>query len=346
MSIDAKKLKKILTRNEMLPLEFFCFKGESKCALVKCFLHTNSQYLFIYIPSKFRFSVSDQGIPVYDLEDLDDDNQADDDDYAKKENDSEYADQKLEEVKRTKFELLHQKYQCPITLQGSEEPIARKLTRQLQRLNTPLTKSNYSLALQQDRFLFMSFGGDDVSRYHIRGYAVPGEMMRSFGFVTSITDIIEKIEDVNKEIAGLSEKFSAMVTRISDTNMAEIAGEIENFQSAKVRLQARREECEKQNRDCISLFGKMKKQEEILTQRFEEETLKAKSNHDRVRIGDDIQKEIDELFAKKNELIRKTMGVAYKYHKIILMLEEISFDNSIMIDRVKKNFLLLKTISS
>lgn len=342
MSIDAKKLKKILSRNDILPLEYFCFKGEAKCAMVKCFLFTVSQMMLLYIPSKYRFSVSDQS-NVYDVEDLDED-PTEDDDYSKRD-DAAYGDQKLQEEKQSKYELMHAKYEFPITLEGTEEPTVRKLKRQANRLNAPLTKASYDLALQQDRFLFVSFGDNNFGNYYVRGYNIPREMTRSFLFVTSITDIIDKIEEINGEVATLSEKFVNMVMRLSESNMSEMSAEIENVPSAVSRIRARRDEFGKTLKEATAWFAKIKKEEEVLTDRFSEETMQAKTPHDRAKVGDAIQKEIDALFTKKNEVIKKNMMTLYRFHKIVLFMEEISFDNSVMIDRVKKNFQLMKTLT-
>lgn len=343
MSIDAKKLKKILSRNDILPLEYFCFKGESKCAMVKCFLFTVSQMLMIYIPSKFRFSVADQS-NVYELEDLEDD-PTEEDDYSKRDDQSYAADQKLQEEKQSRYELMHQKYQFPVTLEGTEEPIARKLKRQLNRLNAPLSKTTYDLALQQDRFLYVSFGDDNMGMYYVRGYTIPRDMTRAFMFVTSITDIIDKIEEVNNELGVLSEKFVSMVLRLSENNMTEMSSEIENVSSVVSRLRGRRDEFGRTLRDAGGWFAKIKKEEQVLTDRYSEETMQAKTPHDRLKVGEGIQREIDALFTKKNDVIKKNMGLLYRYQKIVLFMEETSFDNSVMIDRVKKNFQLLKTLT-
>jgi hypothetical protein len=343
MSIDAKKLKKILSRNNILPLEYFCFKGEGKCAMVKCAMFSISQMMLLYIPSKYRFSVSDQS-NVYDVEDLDEDH-TEDDDYSKRD-DASYADQKLQDEHNTKYELMHAKYQFPVTLQGTEEPTVRKLKRQLNRLNAPLAKTSYNLAIQQDRFLYVSFGDDNVGSYYIRGYQIPREMTRSCMYVTSITDIIEKIEEINSEISIISEKFVSMVMRLSESNLSEMSAEIENVPNVVSRLRARRDECMKSLREAGEWFERVKREEDDLTERFRQETMQAKTSHDRSRVGEAIQKEIDALFDKKNEQIRKNINTLYRYHKIVLFLEEISFDNSVMLDRVKKNFQLLKTLTT
>lgn len=343
MSIDAKKLKKMLSRNDILPLEYFCFKGENKCAMVKCFLFTVSQMFLIYIPSKFRFSVSDQS-NVFELEDLEED-ATEEDDYAKRDDQSYAADQKLQEEKQSRYELLHQKYTFPVTLEGTEEPTVRKLKRQLNRLNAPLSKTNYDLALQQDRFFYVSFGDDNIGAYYIRGYTIPREMTRSFLFVTSITDIIDKIEEVNSEVGVLSEKFVSMVLRLTENNMTEMSSEVENVSSVITRLRGRRDEFGRTLREASEWFDRIKKEEQVLTDRYGEETMKAKTPQDRVKIGESIQREIDGLFTKKNDMIKKNMGTLYRYQKIVLFMEETSFDNSVMIDRVKKNFQMLKQLT-
>ena len=56
------------------------------------------------------------------------------------------------------------------------------------------------------------------------------------------------------------------------------------------------------------------------------------------------QKEIDQIFYSKNDVIKKGMILVSKYQKNMLTMEEVSFDNSIMIDRIYKNFDQLKDL--
>ena len=54
---------------------------------------------------------------------------------------------------------------------------------------------------------------------------------------------------------------------------------------------------------------------------------------------------MNDLFYTKNDIIKKGIVLISKYHKILLVTEEVSFDNSVMIERVNKNFDLLKEVS-
>ena len=342
MSIDAKKLKKILTRNEILPIEYYRFRGENECCMVKCLLTPISQFLLIYIPSRHRFTLdSSHSSYIYDLDDLEEDKN-DDDDYTKTEEDA-YKNESLSNEKETKYQLLQKKYKFPITMDGTDEPIARKVKRQLNRIESPLKKTEYNLAIQQDEFLFVSFG-ESMGYYHIKGYRIPNEFVRSMMYVTTITEIIEKIEAVQREIFQISEKFDPLLDKIIDSNISEISDQIENFSTTFAKIKEKKEDLVKQIKKSNSTYVELKESETQIMKEYREVEADVKSSHEKVKKTEAIQKELDELFSKKNELIRKTILLMYRYHKIVLYLEEISFDNSIMIDRVKKNFILIRNL--
>lgn len=342
MSIDAKKLKKILTKNEILPIEYYRFKGENECCMVKCLITPISQFLLIYIPSRHRFTLdSSYSSYVYDLDDLEEDKN-DDDDYTKTEEEA-YKKESLTDEKETKYQLLQKKYKFPITMDGTDEPIARKIKRQLNRLELPLSKTGYDLSIQQDEFLFVSFG-DTMGCYHIKGYKIPTDFVRSMMYVTTITEIVEKIEAVQREISQISEKFEPLLDKITESNISEISDQIENFSTIFSKIKEKKEDLIKQIKKSNSMYIELKENETQIMKEYREDLNDIKSSHEKAKKSEAIQKEIDDLFSKKNELIRKTILMMYRYHKIILYLEEISFDNSVMIDRVKKNFILIRNL--
>lgn len=343
MSVDAKKLKRLLTRHEILPLEFYCFKGESKCAMIKCFLHSCSQFLLLYIPSKYRFEVREEK-DVFEMEEIDPD-PVDDDDYSHMadEDAKRYSEAELAEQRVNKYVKMQQKYHRTLTTASDDEPLVRKLNRQCKRLYQPLSKSTYDFALQHERLLAVHFG-DKPSFYHLKSYTLPKDLGRCMLFVVTLTDVIDKIEELNEEVGRLSEKFVDLLMRVSESNLAEIQDEIENADFVQSKLAAKREEILRQLRDDTHLMDKLKKEEERLMEEYQKESLRAKSSHERVRITDDLQKEIDTVFQRKNELTRKKMSHSLRYHHIVLNLEEISFDNSVMIDRVRKNFQMMRSL--
>lgn len=343
MSIDARKLKRLLTRHEILPIEYFCFKGEQKCALVKCFLHSCSQFLLLYIPSKYRFEVREEK-DVFDLEDIQPD-PVEEDDYSQlpDEDSKRYSETELQEQRSSKYQALQRKYHRTLTAGDDDEPLVRKLNRQCKRLHQPLSKTSYDFALQHERTLAVSFDGTP-SFYHIKGYSIPKDLVRCMMFVVTLTDVIDKIEELNDEIGRLSEKFLTLLIRVSDSNMAEMAGEIENADFVCSKLAAKRDDLARHVRDDLEKMEKVRKEETRLLDEYQQESMKAKSSHERVRVTDELQKEIDNLFHRKNELTKKNMTHSLRYHQIVLSVEEISFDNSVMMDRVRKNFQLLRVL--
>ena len=55
MSLDIKKFKKILQKNDISIVEYYRLDG--KCALIKTFLNNVYEFLLIYVSTKIRFEV-------------------------------------------------------------------------------------------------------------------------------------------------------------------------------------------------------------------------------------------------------------------------------------------------
>ena len=80
MSIDHKKIKRILEQADIIIIAYYLIDGD--CAMIKCFLSKTFEFLIIYIPSKYRFAMSTtMGRNIYNLDMIEDN--TDPDDYSK-----------------------------------------------------------------------------------------------------------------------------------------------------------------------------------------------------------------------------------------------------------------------
>jgi len=144
--LDIKKFKKILQKYDISIIEYYNI--DKKCAIIKAFINSICEFIIIYIPSKIRFEIDVQN--CYEIVELSEN--SDNDDYS---NSSKIPNmQKIDEEKSvSKYEELTRKYKTNISLDGSDEPITRKIKRQINRLKIPFSSLEYDIGISNGKFL-------------------------------------------------------------------------------------------------------------------------------------------------------------------------------------------------
>lgn len=336
MSLDSKKLKKILEKHDIMILEYFCV--DRKCAFIKCFLNKICDFLLIYIPSKLRFGISENDKrECYEVEEFEDHTELDDYSKSSKIPDMENID---EEKSSNSYQELSKKYKTSISLEGSEEPIPRKLKRQIERLKSPFSRLSYDLALFHNKYLYAYFG-NSLSMFLIKGYNKPN---RTISYLINVNELIEKIEDISPEIETVKKQFYEIIKKVSLSNLENISTEINDYDKMVKSIHQRKKEFEHSLKEYQSLFNTSKEKESTILSEFKQSVQKQEDNIKKIAIQNSFQKTINELFLSKNEIIKKGIQICSKFQKCLLIYEEISFDNSVMIDRIKKNFMALQEI--
>lgn len=333
MSIDSKKLKKMLEKYDISIIEYYAIDGE--CSMIKCFLARVSEFLLIYIPSKLRFPIA-SAKNVFQLESIEENTDTDDYSKSSKVPDMETID---EEKSISNYKDLTKKYQKNISLEGNTEPIQRKLKRQMDRLRIPFQKINYDIGLQNGKYLTIAFG-DNINMFTIKGTS---DKNRYILFIINIRDFIDKLDDVKDEIYVIKNQFYEIIKKISLSNLEDISTSIENYSTIVKNISLKSDEYKKTIEEFNNLHQKLKEKEESVIYKFKESVNKLQGVK-RDTLESHLQKELDNVFSSKLDLIAKGIQLCSGYQKNVLTLEEISFDNSIMIERVKNNFDILKQI--
>lgn len=336
MTLDSKKLKKILEKNEIMILEYYCI--DRKCAFIKCFLNNICDFLLIYIPSKFRFSMDrereEKNTNIYDVEEFEDHTEIDDYSKSSKIPDMEKID---EEKSSNSYQELSKKYNKNISLEGTDEPIQRKLKRQIERLRSPFSRLSYDIAISYNKYLYISFG-ERVSMFIIKSY---GKNYRTISYVININSLIEKIEEITSDIDIIKNQFYDIIRKVTLSNLESISNEINDYETIVKTIGKKKTEYENSTKQYKSIFEQSKEKEESIISEYKQTIQKQEDGVKRLSVQNSFQKTLNELFRSKNEIIKKGIQLCANNQKSILVYEEISFDNSVMIERIKKNFLTL-----
>lgn len=335
MSVDIKKFKKILQKNDISIIDYYRLDG--KCALIKTFLNSVCEFLLIYISSKIRFEI--EGDNVYDITEIEDDI-SDLDDYSttSKMPNMEKID---EEKSLSKYNELTKKYKVNISLEDSDEPIPRKIKRQINRLKIPFSSLQYDIAIQNNKYIGASFG-DSTSIYQIKNYS--SKNTKKIMYLSNLNDLIEQMEEINDNIQTIKTQFYNILNNVSTSNFNNISNLDKKYEIIYKNISIKKDEYNDSINDYKKLYQTIKDKESIIISNYQK-MLKTEDSIKRSSLESKYQKEMNELFFTKNDIIKKGIVLISKYHKIVLISEEVSFDNSVMIEKVNKNFESLKELN-
>lgn len=331
MSLDIKKLSKLFQENDIVICDYFC--EDSKCMFIKCYMIKLSIFLLLYIPSKYRFTPPKDS-NVYDIQEIEENTENDDYSKTSKVPNIEKID---EEKSVSKYQELSKKYKTSIISEENDEPISRKIKRQIERLKLPFAGLSYDIAILNNKFIAVSFG-DSISIYEMK----KSQNIRNIMYFANFKDIIDKIEDINDDLNNIKIQFHSIVKKISLSNLNDINLLNDynlNYSKLLFDINSYFDEFDKSINESLSIYSLTKEKEEELILEYK---TKVKESANRLTYETKIQTKLNELFNTKNELLRKGMSLSNKFNKFILILEETSFDNLIMLQRVKKNFDLLQ----
>jgi len=336
MSIDAKKLKKILDTNHITPLEHFCLDNE--CAVIKCFFNRNGEFLTIYIPSKYRFAMKPSpSDKIFELEDMDD--TTENDDYTKTDRIPDMSS--IDQDASNHYKELSQKYEKNISVEGNDEPVSRKIKRQIGRVKMPFSRLSYNIAVQNGKWLCMAFD-DDLSFFSVKGYQT-NHKVRNFSFLVVLTDFIEIIDKMSEQITTISDQFYNIIHKASISNFDMIRGEIDSYDTIIQSITSKHEQYMQSIQEYRKLYESMREKEETVINSFRDKINK-EQGAGRVTAEASLQKQYDILFKSRIEIIERGIDIARRFQRNLLVVEEVSFDNNIMLTRVRKNFDLFKEI--
>lgn len=336
MSIDWTKLKKLLEKNHITPFEYFYLDGE--CALIKCFLNKNAEFLFIYVSSKLRFTIDDPDSKnkIFHMEDVDE--TTDMDDYSKSSNVPDMSS--IDEKSVNTYKELTKKYQKNISLEGNDEPVSRKIKRQIERLRIPFARLSYDIALQTGKYICTSFG-EDLSLFSIKNYQFP--RLKMFMYLITIKELIEKVDEIQEEIGVIRPQFYDIINKVSISNFEDISNEIDDYTSFMKRILTKRTEYMSSISDYQLLYENILEKENILVREYKDR-VNSSDGIKRSSIEAEAQRKYEIVYKSRKETIERGIDLLQRYHRKLFVFEEVSFDNNIMMIRVRKNFDRLKEL--
>jgi hypothetical protein len=345
-TIDIRKLQKILDKADIIILEYFLIKNE--CAMIKTLLGIESEFVLIYISKKHRFSIPPGTLNVYNLEEIEENTENDDYSKTKRLPNMEIIDH---DKSINIYHDLIKKYQKNIIMEGNDEPMERKIKRQLNRIKIPFKELDYDVAIQDTKNIVINFGDENTRMFLIKNYN-PSYNERSILFFINLKNFIEKVDNIQSDINIIKNQLYDILGKVTSSNIDDMSVPylkqyaFHNILNSGITSMYKKIKQYTQNlEDYSSEYKIIRNNENKILEKYKN-LIRETEGIKKISYEEEASKELEKINNRKNNYIVKIIKEIEKYHKSILYAEEITFDNLVMVKRVHLGFERLKTLAS
>ena len=335
-SIDLSKLKASLEKTGILIVEYYLL--EEKCAMLKAYVYSINQFLLIYIPTKLRAELKGKK-NMYELKSLED--VVDEEDYAKFD---EYQINMIRQGGSDKdaYKNLSQKYNKQIVLNGDGvEQFEKRIMRQVKRLNIPFSKLEYTIGVQNKKIMALHFG-EEINLFYVKNYT---KDVRCYMYIVNVKDLIENGTEMQNEIGSINAQFFKIICDIIDSNLTEIASiSNKDYTTIIAKYQKQKADFAKKSDAFLAFIKKIDDEEKTEIKKYKGLFANETSGIRKNSLETEYQNVLSSFMKKRVDKTESMIEQTYVFHIFFLLLEEISFDNFIMIKRTTSNFEKLKAL--
>ena len=335
-TIDLSKLKASLEKTGILIVEYYLL--EEKCAMLKAYVYSINQFLLIYIPTKLRAELKGKK-NTYELKSLED--VVDEEDYAKFD---EYQINMIRQGGSDKdaYKNLSQKYNKQIVLNGDGvEQFEKRIMRQVKRLNIPFSKLEYTIGVQNKKILALNFG-EEINLFYVKNYT---KDVRCYMYIVNVKDLIENGTEMQHEIGSINTQFFKIICDVIESNLTEISSIAnKDYTAIIVKYQKQKAEFAKKTDAFLAFIKKIDDEEKAEIKKYKGLFANETSGIRKNSLETEYQNVLSSFMKKRVDKTESIIDQTYVFHIFFLLLEEISFDNFVMIKRTTSNFEKLKAL--
>lgn len=337
--VDFQKFKDLLDASDIYVCEYYTI--DHQCVLLKTFLGNTFELLLIYVPSRFRFDAPPSP-NVTELEVLRDDaafSEVQPDDYSHTRRSPNYRSIKVHNQPPSLQSTLMKQYERNIVVENVDEPITRRIKRQLSRLTLPFKNIQYNIAIQCENFIVVSFD-DDSELYKIKCPANqrPPSTERFIMYFVTLPDFIDKIETIHHEIDTIRRQFYEIVHKAMVESLDSIRDHLDDYTRVKKRIIANFRHNNQVLSDLIQTFLDTKTKETQMIDQFKHKLASTTNNVVKVSYEKEARQSLNKINQAKSLTVKQGIERLVRFHSYFLWVEEATFDNSVMLQRVAANF--------
>jgi hypothetical protein len=361
MTLSFNKLEKLLSGRGLLPKKYFTMHG--LIVYVEVINISNADSFMLYIPSKYEIEIG-AGDDVYTVKyvDVTEDGHIPADYAGEPDNfdlDKAY-DEDIElssEISHKDMtEYLEEKYKHPVSLKNESLNIIqlREIFRQLRRLKFCTQSIKYKIAIFFGSYLCCIRRDNTYECFFIQKYNASNE--RRLMVSIDLETLYEKINSVSLDIKTVRDGIYRVLEKNQNTHIKNIQKLLDQKNTLavfsdvvlqkKIQYSSALDSFEQLLADLVRADNK---NNEKLTEIEDKYSGYAslKSLHTDIEKANQFSKyetERSRINSVKQELISNILVVKGKYENLCLRVDNIMFDNIIMIDAILKNFVKLSEV--
>lgn len=332
---NIRKIKNFLENPQIHVIHYYIVKGTNVCYMLKLYFKPVMEFLLVYIPKNSRFILDEKQENILTIEEIDETTEKDD--YCNTQRQPEY-NLISTNTNHNIYNTMTDKYNKTIHTEGFDEPIIRKMKRQLARLNIPFKKLNYSIALQYSNIISFNLGEET----RIFSSKLKENSQKHICYFLELNQL-DNLDTVENELNTMKYQLYNMIHRICLNTMEEIKTYISNYKKVVSSFTDSSEQFNKALVTYTKDYTKLKEKEEILITNTKT-SIKLAEGSAKIIIQDKTRKELEIIYKNRNDLLIKVTNIIGKYHSTLLTIEQISFDTTLMIHRVNSNLLKLEQL--
>ena len=364
MPLSFNKLEKLLSGRGLIPKKYFVIKGV--IVYIEILSISNADTFMLYIPSKYEISIGDDN-DVYKLKyvDITEDGHIPADYAGEPDNfdldknyDGEDIDLSPGINQKDIAGYLEEKYKHPVSLKDNNNSgniiQLREVFRQLRRLKFCTQSVKYKIVIVSGSYLCCIRRDDTFECFFIHNFEETTE--RRLMVSIDLETLYEKINSVSIDIKTVRDG----IYRVLDKNQVKHARNIEKMLDHKNQIitfsdlvtkkknkySIALERLENLLNDLVISEKKMIEKISDLENRYYGQA-SLKGMHVDIEKSNQISKyenELSRINVIKQDLIRNILNVKTKHENLSLRVDNIVFDNIIMIDAILKNFVKLSKV--
>lgn len=361
MPLSIDKLKKLLKRKNFIIHKYY--KVHEYCAFIEILYTLTSDKYMMYIPSKYQFKLS--GTSAYKMKSISMNENDEDmtekytgagsvDDMESMYNEidiqNDYTDKDMDTIESK----LEDNYKTSITLMDLEKGDnydVKSIYRQIRRLKYSVQNLRYKLCIQYKKYMCVIHRDDDIDTYYISNFPVGKMPEKNFLVVFDLNVFYDNIDT----IVGDLSQVSRGINKILDKNQLRHIKDIELLNSKGVQITSNitriarlRMNISKRITEYQTLLEKIIENEKsIYTQLYRIENGQGGgigSDMNSLHTKNKLYKDIEKIHGIKEELMSNISRLQIKESDIVLKIDNILFDNTMMLNRIFKNINELNNI--
>jgi len=213
--------------------------------------------------------------------------------------------------------------------------------RQVKRLNIPFSKLEYTIGVQNKKIMALHFG-EEINLFYVKNYT---KDVRCYMYIVNVKDLIENGTEMQHEIGSINAQFFKIICDVIDSNLTEIASiENKDYTAIIAKYQKQKADFAKKSDTFLAFIKKIDDDEKAEVKKYKGLFANETSGIRKNSLETEYQNVLSSFMKKRVDKTESMIEQTYVFHIFFLLLEEISFDNFIMIKRTTSNFEKLKAL--